>query len=477
MTSKVPTAKEMRMADGARGWGLERRFVEFLAGGEFEAIPEDALGMVKNVVLNDLGAIIGGATSDGCETVLELVKGWGGKEEASILVHGGKAPAYNAVLVNSTMARALDIDDHMPPGMHMGGSAVPAALAAAELAGGCTGREFLAALASGFEMAIRINDASTYNGFDPSGVCGMFASVAAAARVLSLDPAQMWSALALGFNRPIQTFQSIVDGTTAVRVGQGLISQAALASVQLAQSGITGPKNFLEGVYGYFHLYAGDEYDPQAITEGLGEAFHLDRFAFKNYPSCGGTIAGTDAILGLMARHDLTPENVARIDISVTPYIYDMTGGRFKIGVNPRVDAQFSIQYCVASALMRKEAVLRDFDEEYVRDPRIVDLVERIHVAPDSALEGARQGASLRADMTVATTTGDTHSISIPIPSGFPGNPLSTERIAELFQQAAHYGGRPIPEENLRRISNLVGRLEESADVRELIPLMRSSLE
>jgi len=327
--------------------GLEGRFVDFVRDCSFEDVPTDAMDIAKNVVLNDLGAIVGGAASEGCGTLLNLVRAWGGSEEASVLVHGGKVPAYNAALVNSAMARALDIDDHMPPGMHVGASAVPTALAAAELVGGCSGKEFLTALAVGFDMAIRINDASTYNGFDPSGVCGMFASVAAAGRILRLDPAQMRSAFGLGFNRPVQTFQSIVDGTTAVRVGQGLISQAAITAVQMAHEGITGPEHFLEGVYGYFRLYAAGEYDPAAITAGLGESFRLDKVALKNYPSCGGTISSTDAILGLIERHGLSPGGVARIDVRVTPYTYDMNGHQFEVGSNPRVDAQFSLQYCI----------------------------------------------------------------------------------------------------------------------------------
>lgn len=459
------------MVKGGAGKVLEKEFVDFLGDTSFQRIPGDALGVVKNVILNDLGATLGGATSDGCDTVLKMVRDWGGKQEATVLVHGGKLPAHNAVLVNSAMARALDIDDHMPPGMHLGASAIPTALAAAELAGGCSGKEFLTALALGFEMAVRINDASTYNGFDPSGVCGIFASIAAAGRVLRLDRAQMWNALALGFNRPIQTFQSIVDGTTAVRVGQGLISQGAVTSVRMAQDGITGPSNFLRGVFGYFHLYAGDRYESSEIVAGLGEEFHLERISFKNYPSCGGTIASTDAILDLMDRHDLSPDDVAHIDVKVTPYIFNMTGGRFKIGSNPRVDAQFSIQYCVANALLRKGASLRHFDGEYIRDPQIMDLVARIDVTADPSLEGERQGSSLRADMNVTTRVGDEYHVSVPIPSGFPGNALSDGRIVERFQEAARYGGL-LPEKNLEAMVDRVGRLEQTEDVRDLVPLM-----
>lgn len=453
---------------------LEKRFVDFILDGRLENIPREPVGVIKNVVLNNLGAIVGGATSEGCETVLNMAKAWGGKEEATVLVYGDRLPAYNAALVNGTMARALDIDDHMPPGMHVGGSALPTALAAAELAGGCSGKEFLTALVLGFDMAIRINSASTYNGFDPSGVCGIFASITAGGRIFRLNPEQMWNALALGFNRPIQTFQSIVDGTTAVRVGQGLISQAAISCIQMARNGITGPKNFLEGVYGYFHLYAADKYDPQIITAGLGETFQLGNVSFKIYPSCGNTIASTDAILGLMDKHNLTPENVAAINVRITPYAHHMVGGQFKIGNNPRVDAQFSVQYCVANALLRKESLIRHFDESYVRDPRIMELVKKIHVAPDPALEGGRQGLSLRADMDVATTGGETYHISIPIPSGFPGNPLSNEKIVKRFEEAAHYGERPVPEKNLEKIASIVNQLEQVENVCDLIPLMLS---
>ena len=61
--------------------------------GRFEDYLESWLMLFKNVILNDLGAIVGGATSQGCETVLNMVKAWGGKEEATVLIYGGKLPA------------------------------------------------------------------------------------------------------------------------------------------------------------------------------------------------------------------------------------------------------------------------------------------------------------------------------------------------------------------------------------------------
>jgi 2-methylcitrate dehydratase PrpD len=95
-----------------------------------------------------------------------------------------------------------------------------------------------------------------------------------------------------------------------------------------------------------------------------------------------------------MIEHSLTPDSVAKIDVRVTPYAYHMVGVPFRIGDNPRVDAQFSIQYCVANALLRKESLLRHFDESYIREPRIMDLVRRIHVTADQLSRKA--GLSLR---------------------------------------------------------------------------------
>jgi 2-methylcitrate dehydratase PrpD len=137
---------------------------------------------------------------------VDLIKEWGGKKEATLLIDGNKVPAHHAVLANSTMARALDIDDAMIPGMHVGASSFPTALAAAELAGSCTGKEFLTAIATGQDVAARLNFATTYEGSEPtwdaSGVCGIFASTIAAGKILHLNSAQIWNALGLTFTQP-----------------------------------------------------------------------------------------------------------------------------------------------------------------------------------------------------------------------------------------------------------------------------------
>ncbi len=450
--------------------GLERELAEFASETTFEDLPEEPVAAVKKTVLTILGTTIAGAASNGCQAVVDQAREWGGREEATLFIHGGKVPASNAAFANSFMARALDFDDGMFPGVHLGASTVPTALAMAERAGGCTGKELLSALVVGSEVAARLNlSPAAYDGFDPTGVCSVFASCAVAGRLIDLRGSQMVNALALAFNRSGGSFQSNIDGSLAVRLIQGFVSQSGIICAQMAQRGVTGPGSFLEGVYGYFHLFAGDEYDSRKVISGLGRNYKMSNLLFKKYPSCGGTLASTDAILELVKEHGFGPQDVESILIRVTPAIYNLTGQPFRIGENPTVDAQFSIRYCVANALLRKAPELKHFDESFVRDAEIAKLIQKINVVSDVSLNEREHRT---ADMRVLLKDGRTCHTVVDQPRGFPLNPLTEEEHREKFLSCLRYGRGTVPEEAAAKAISIVDRLEDLDDVRILIPLL-----
>lgn len=453
----------------------EKKLAQFVTDVQFGDLPGTLVDIIKNVILTVLGTTIAGATAEGCQTLVTQVKEWAGRPEATILVHGGKVPAYNAAMANSVMARAPDFCDAMSPGIHIGSSSVPTALATAELMGGCEGEEFLTALVLGTEVAARINSISDYDGFDPTGVCSIFAATAVAGRILQLNSQQMLNALALALNRAGGSFQSNIDGSLAVRVIQGFVSQGGIICAQLARRGITGPKNFLEGTYGYLHLYAKDKCDPKAVTDDLGKRFETYNTIFKKYPSCGCTQASTDAILDLMKEKDVTAENIEHIEIKVSPYAFKLAGHQFEIGDNPRVNAQFSIQYCVVNALLRGSSRLNHFDHVSVIDGKVLDLVKRIHVFDDPSLgaPGKQEASSthLSVRMKVATKEGSVYHKAVDTPRGNPRNPLVEKEHMERFYDCINYAHQPLPAENIEKIVSMVDRFEVIEDVRNLIPL------
>jgi 2-methylcitrate dehydratase PrpD len=447
----------------------EKRLAGFIAETGFADLPQEAINSIKNVVLNLTGATIAGAAQEGCEAIVRQVKDWGGKAESTVLVYGGKVPAYNAVLANAYMGRALDVDDSMFPGMHVGASTIATALAIGEKIGGCGGKDLITALVLGHEIAARMNSVAEYDGFDPTGISTVIGSAAVAGKLLNLNSEQMLNCLALAFNRSAGSFQSNIDGTLSIRAIQGFSAQSGVIAAELAKAGITGPLNFIEGVYGFLHLYGRDKHRAAEITGKLGQKYlFANNIVFKRHPSCACTEGGTDAILSIIQEHGITAQDVERIDIIVSPYAFKLVGHEFEMGVNPRSAAQFNVKYCVASALIRGRSSLKYFEVDQIKDPRITEMLSRIRIEADPALEG-NIPLHLKTSMKVKTRDGKVFQRVYNEPRGAPGNPLTQKELQEMFYDYIDYSSHRIRPENVGKIISLTEHLEEAEDVRSLI--------
>ncbi len=309
----------------------------------------------------------------------------------------------------------------------------------------------------------------------PTRVCAIFGATAIAGRILGLDAKQMGDALALAFNKAGGSMQSNIDGSLAVRVIQGFTSQSGIICAQLAQSGITGPKNFLEGIYGYFHLYAKDNHDTQAVTGALGRRFEMEKTLFKRYPSCGGTLAPTDAILSLVSEKKFTAEEVARVDVRVSPHVYKLVGGPFEVGENPKVNAQFNIRYCVANGLLRKSSRLRHFDEAEIMGPGDHGACQAYPCLSGAGPRRSRKRQVLYCRPRAGYEKkwgGVRHQIGRHSP-GHPGNPLTRDEHLERFHDCVDYAEQTRCRRGpIERIVAMVDRLEEIEDVLSLVPLL-----
>ncbi|MFH1652255.1 MAG: MmgE/PrpD family protein [Chloroflexota bacterium] len=447
----------------------EGRLVDFLQESRFADLPGETVAFMKDIVLGIFGTTVAGCREDGCTAVRELVREWGGREQATVLGYGDRVPAANAALVNGTMARALDFDEVLHgPGAgacHAGALAVPAALAVAELRGGATGQEFLAALVPGMEIAARINAVTYYDGVEGTGFCGIFASTAIAGKLLGLSREQLFHAFGLALNRASGTLQNYTEHTLAPRLVEGWAARDGITCAQLAQRGVTGPREFLTGPYGYFHLFNRDRYDLQALTGSLGRDYYFTRAEFKKAPFCGGMIDAIGAVTALVKEKGLTAEAVAGVEVRLPDSLRLIVGNPFIPGANPKVTAQFSIQYGIASVLLRGGCRLHDFSEESIREPAIARLIEKIRVdaSPDSRT-------------TIAITTGDgaDFTVSVDAPHG-PAHPPTPEEHLSHFRECLRYAreaGTALPD--AEKLPMLVGKLEKLEDVRTLLPYLVS---
>ncbi|MDB5818716.1 MAG: MmgE/PrpD family protein [Rhizobacter sp.] len=448
---------------------IEQTLARFVVDLQAEQVPESARQVLRHMVLAVAGTGVAGAAEDGIAALRDLMREAGGAPQATTLVFGDRLPAHAAAQFNATMCRALDYCDAMAPGPHIGSALFPAALAAAELAGGCSGSEFMAALAAGAELSSRFNlSEAQYDGFDPTGIAVVFSAAAAASRVMKLTPEQTLHALALAFNRCGGSFQSHVDGSLGVRFVQGWVAEAGVQCAQLAKRGVTGPVNFLSGHYGYAHLYGRDTLDVEAIADGLGEQWLLHRMVFKKYPSCGVTQGVTELTLGLVAE-GLRVEDVQSAEVRLPPYAHKLVGKVFDPGSNPRVDAQFNAGYCVANALVRRSSKIAHFSPAEVNDAELRKTIDRITVVADAGMNVRGHAA---VDLNITRTDGSVVHRELDTPPGFPGADLTAAQHLARFNDCLAYAPQALAPVQVDRFLAALAGLEAMDDVRGLIPLL-----
>ena len=451
---------------------IEKKLASYIVNQQYQDLSPADIEVVKKQLLAFFGGVISGWNSGGCRTAAEYIKDLGGKEESTIYIWNGKAPAQHAAFVNSVMGRALDICDHISPGVHIGSAVIPAAFATAEMMGGCSGKDLILSIAVGTDLSLRLNmPEDCYDGFDPTSVNAVFAAAAASAKLMKLNEERTLHALALAFNRCGGSFQSNIDGALSVRFNEGFTAQAGVESARLAARDITGPKNFLEGIYGYFHIFGRDRLDPEAILDGLGEHTFLNRLSFKKYPSCGMTQGGTEVILRMLKNLQITDKDIQSIHVTVTPYAAKLVGKEFEPGDNPKVDAQFNVGYCVANAVMRAPVTLGQFEPDQVLNPAVLRfLKEKVTVSMDAALN--RKGHyTTRIDLIL--NDGRSYADEISVIPGTPGNELTKEDFLSRYYDCIAFGGREDLKDRAELLLDTIMNFEKCESIDEITVLMK----
>ena len=354
-----------------------------------EDLTPAAYDAAKKMVLDSVGCALAARTAPGVREVVEQMREWGGKREATILLFGDQVPAPSAVFANGTLIHALDYDDiHIPASLHIMSVILPTALAAAEMRG-ASGRDLLAAVIMGVEVAGRLGTAERPHrrggGFLPSSLAGGFGAVVTASRLLGLSVEACVNAMGINYAQTCGNRQALHDHTLTKRIQPALAARAAMLGVALAARGLTGPHRALEGEAGYFRVYLnGEVCDPEELTRAY-DWFQIERLVVKRYTSCGACHSAQAATERLVREENLTPDQIGRVELyGCGPG--GLVGGQFDIGQNPQVSAHFNVKYGVALALLRGPAKVTDYtDEAIVADREVAELAKQITFVKNAA--------------------------------------------------------------------------------------------
>lgn len=472
-------------ADFAGGKGLTARLAQHAATLRYEDLPPALVDRLKQCVMDTLGVATGASSLSPEAAILrDYVLDFGGQPEATLLGFGGKAPAAWAAFLNGSLGHMLDYDDIGESG-HPAIVTIPVALAIAEKIGGVSGREFITALAAGTDLMTRISraidvpDWTMTEGWFATQLIGFIAGAATAGRLLRLDPEQMENAIGIGFNQMSGSRQMAVGAATHMRAMQaGFSGQGSVLAAELAQRGIIGSKEVIEGRYGFFKTYIrGREPDWAGIEAGLGKDFPLmERHGFKVWPACAYTRTTNASILAMYEQHRLKPEDIEGITIvggtGGTQLLCEPIEKKRRPQVS--IDGKYSIPFTTAVMAAKGNVTLRDYTPEGLKDPAVLAMADRVSYRPAGGPITGKGGSADVARTSVEIITRDGRRLehratSVP---GDPGNPVSWDRLEAKFRECMGFSMKPIPREQLDQLARRLRVLDAEQDVADLLKLL-----
>lgn len=385
-------------------------------------------------VLDYLGVALTASTARSSQIISDVVEELGGRGTCTVIGREYRTNALFAALVNGTTGHAVEMDDdHRTSVLHPGVAVVPAALAATELRRG-SGADVIEGVVAGYEAMTRIGDAflgtQYYEGFHPTGTCGVFGAAAAAGRILGLSTDELVAAFGIAGTQAAGLEEWKADGSWIKRLHPGKAAESGLLAALLARSGYTGPATILEGEHGFLKAFSYERrWDTGKILDGLGTEYRGYGTSFKPYAGCRFFHQVIDATLHLVREHKITAASVEEVVVRIyrTAYLtlFQPEARRYRPGTV--VDAQFSIPYAVAVSILHGAPVPAHFTDERIRDPALLALAGKVKGIADLEYE-SRYPARFPTEVTIRLKSGETVRAFRDLPSGDPQNPVYAEK-------------------------------------------------
>ncbi|RDL41558.1 uncharacterized protein BP5553_01537 [Venustampulla echinocandica] len=450
--------------------GATEAFSEFATNITYESIPIQFIQSLKLFLLDYIGvAAYGAASAESSAPFSHAIEVLNGHQYGSstVITKGSQYQPHYAALLNGAFAHSLDFDDTYAAGaLHPGVSTISAALTEGSA---ISGKHFLSAIAVGYEITCRIGRAlgpgSYARGFHNTSVAGIFGAVAAVGHLRGLEAAIITSAFGIAGSKAAGSMQFFENGSWNKRLHPGFAAHDALMALAFGMSGVHASVEPIEGRNGVLHSYSESAVVGSLATD-LGSEWVAQATAIKPYPGCRATHGTIDLALQMRNENDKARRGVQKITLAMAPTAFQLVGRPDANKIHPKniVDAQFSAYYQLAVNWLDGATGWAIYDRLHDRD--VYDLSGRISIQTDPSMKTL----ATRCCVVWADGTATTNEIVDPI--GEPSNPMTIEKVEEKFLSLAVpvYG-----DGKAKRIQDLVLRIEEQADLGELLELIRGN--
>jgi 2-methylcitrate dehydratase PrpD len=416
---------------------VTRELARYAVDSRFEDLPEAVRHEGERAFVNILGCMLGGAKATGIDRLLAALQEFSGPPEATLIGRGQRADILLATLVNAHSQGVNAYNDtHLATVAHPTGPVAAPILALAERQP-VTGTEFLNALILGIEIQLRVGNilvtppARCPVGVSTQSILGVIGAAVASAKLLHLSEQQMvWAiglatAQAAGHRETHATMSSHFVPANAARAG--------LVAALLAAQDYTTGEAAIEGPKGFAGIFA-SEPNFAAATKELGTSHEILTNTYKPYP-CGIVVhPSIDGCLDLVREHDIAPDAIERVELTVDPLAIALCGIRPE--PENRMQAGVSLHHWAAAAIVHRAAGLAQGTEECVHEPGVAAMRRRVSLTQDDGL------ASHAATVSLALRDGRMMTTHIEHCRGSRARPMSDVDLSDKFLAQAAIGYR-----------------------------------
>ena len=401
----------------------------------YEDLPDDVVRAVKRTILDTTGCAIAGYASTSGQIAVKLASDLKSKHGATVFCSGIKSSHELAVFANGVMIRSLDFNDaYTTPGGGGHPSDTLAALFSSAEVAGRSGRDLILAVAISYEVFCKISDVFDIKalGLDQSTVLGL-ASAVGAGWLMGLSEEEMVNSIGI-----------TVGGNTAINQGRvGTLSnwkdyataeasRKAIFSAQLAQAGMTGPTQIFEGTSGFFNVIA---HKPFELPK-LGEPFSILRAVTKRFPLGQYSQTVAEAASQLRSFFSSTAE-IEEVKIGVSHNaIRVMAGSPDKWRPASHETADHSMPYAAAVVLMYGTIDDHYYEDPYLHDSRLLDLVSKVRCVPSAEADMHEKDYNMT-DFEIVLKSGQRKSVRVDYHRGHWKNPMSDAELETKFRSLA----------------------------------------
>ena len=444
-----------------------RCLAAYLCGMDVSKFSDHTVDITKMCIEDFIGVAIAGSAKKESGIWKEYYSGKLTAPQASTFQPGfTKMTVEQAAALNAVFGHVMDMDDvHNASITHLAVITVPTAFALGQQLGK-SGKEIIEAEAAGYEAGARIGEAinpSSYKYWHTTGVVGAFAAGVTAAKLLGLDEEQMVNCLGSAGTQAAGLWEFLASGSMSKVLHTANANLCGLRSAELAKLGFTGAPTILEGDRAFVNALA-PEPDLDSLTKGFGEGYRIEENSFKPYACCRHTHSANYCIEKILSAHALDPEDIVSITDDTYSTAVQTTNNPYP--ENPYA-AKFSLQFCIAAAIVLKDLSDRTFTVENINNPAVKALMEKIKVKVNKELddEFKQDPNQWSHRLTICLKNGETITEQVDYPIGDFKNPFDWEMADRKFRLLTEdmIGG-----EGVTRLLDKLHNLETIQDINEI---------